>query len=156
MNLLHHVDAVRGLLGVECDWVFADTISSEIAGEVEDTASLLAHFGTTTATFVGGASVIDGPGESICLWGNAGRAMILPQLKVTSKYDWPGSGNPDNSWDPRVRAIERFASVVAHGGPSQSGMANALAAQAIVAAAYESAATCRPVAPATILSGGIS
>lgn len=151
MNLLHHLDAARGLFANECDWVFADTAQSEVSAEIEDIVSVIARFGPAIATFVGGASVIGGPGESLSIWGSSGRAMILPHPEVVTSDDGPLAGLPTRSWDPRVRAIESFAAVVSGRAVPETDLTDALAVQEIVAAAYESAAIGRPVAPATAL-----
>ncbi|MFD9949583.1 Gfo/Idh/MocA family protein [Nonomuraea sp. NPDC059023] len=131
MNVIHHIDAVRWLLDAECDSVYAELTPSALAPGVEDTVSVVLRFGQVVVTLIGGASVPEGDGQRLMLWGETG------QLRVQ-----PGQA------DSRLTAISRFAAAARDGTPPDVTVRDALAVQAIVTAAYESAALGHVVRPA--------
>jgi predicted dehydrogenase len=154
MNVLHHIDAVRALLGREADTVLARTVPSIELPEIEDIASLIVDFGGALATFVGGASGFDGPGERVELWSPSLRVALLPDGMV-SRADRGRSPEtaepPPPALDSRVGSIARFAQSVADGTQPPVPVLDALAVQAIVTAAYTSAAEARPVRVSDVL-----
>ncbi|MFF4607844.1 Gfo/Idh/MocA family oxidoreductase [Streptomyces sp. NPDC001339] len=163
MNLIHHIDAVRSLLGTEADRVYAETVLSRMAPELDDSVTVVVRFGGAIATFVGGASVVGGGGQSLMLWGEAGQVRILPELSVSSLSP-PVAGRasarhrpmPDEAptrHSARTRTVGAFATAVRDGVPPESTVGDALAAQAIVEAAYESARRGRAVRPASLMTG---
>lgn len=155
MNLLHHIDAVRALLGVEADSVYAQTVPSDVAPEIEDVAGLVVRFGTTVATFVAGAQVTEGPGESLRVWGASGHAEILPDAAVSSLLTVPDGVRtaPYEDEDLTAAAIADFVAAVRAGAPAPVSVGDALAVQEIVEAGYESARTGMPVVPASLTIG---
>jgi 2-desacetyl-2-hydroxyethyl bacteriochlorophyllide A dehydrogenase len=154
MNLLHHIDLARSLLGREADWVCAQTIASPQSAEIEDMAAILVRFGEVVATFVGGASVPGGVGQHLRLWGTAGQCVVLPDWEcrssVGSELDAPPKPVAD---DPEAAAIDAFVSAVRDGREPDVTVDDALALQLIVEAAYMSARTGAPVEPAALLDG---
>ncbi|GIH26285.1 hypothetical protein Aph01nite_45950 [Acrocarpospora phusangensis] len=152
MNLIHHLDLIRYLLGREADLVYAQTTPSPAAADIEDLASVIIRFGDVVATFTGSATVVDGPGQAIRLWGDAGHVEILPESRLRSRLPvpedlrtWtPGAGS---AADLKARAFSRFVSAVRHGEPPDVTIADGLAVQATITAAYASAASGMPVSP---------
>ncbi|MFE7573154.1 Gfo/Idh/MocA family oxidoreductase [Streptomyces sp. NPDC057521] len=155
MNLLHHIDAVRALLGVEADSVYAQTVPSDVAPEIEDVAGLVVRFGTTVATFVAGAQVTQGPGESLRVWGATGHAEVLPDAAVSSLLTVPDGVRtaPYADEDLTAAAIADFVAAVRAGAPAPVSVGDALAVQEIVEAGYESARSGLPVVPASLTTG---
>jgi predicted dehydrogenase len=155
MNLVHHVDVIRALLGEAATSVVAEFVPGRLAPEIDDVACLVARFGAAVVTFVGGASVVQGPGQSIRLWGTAGQLTVIPEMSVSSRL----GGSPtvpvvaqraDDSLT-RTRAIEAFAGAVTRGTRPEVTVDDALDVQALVAAAYAAAETRTAVSPAELL-----
>jgi predicted dehydrogenase len=153
MNLLHHIDAARSLLKMDAEWVFATIIPSSQSVEIEDFASVVVGFGRTVATFVGAASIPEPPGEQLRLWGSAGHCVVFPQWQFASAdgADIEVTGRPEPD-DPQAAAIDSFVDAARTGRAPDVTVEDALAVQAIVSAAYESARTGRCVRPTTLLS----
>ncbi|GAA3216418.1 Gfo/Idh/MocA family oxidoreductase [Dactylosporangium siamense] len=147
MNLVHQIDLIRALLGVEADRVFAETSPSAAAPEIEDVVTVVMRFGPVIATLVGGASVPGADGQRLHLWGDAGRLEVLPGYTLTTRTPRPGLAVPPDV-DPRVLAIDRFVASIRTGAPPDVTVDDALAVQALAEAAYESARSGRAVAPA--------
>jgi predicted dehydrogenase len=154
MNVLHHLDAVRALIGREAETVVARTVPSSVYPEIEDVASVIVDFGGVIATFVGGGSVFDGPGERIELWNPSLRVTVLPDGMVAHA---DGRRSVETDAVPLLRTQSRadfisgFAHAVSEGRQPEVAVRDALAVQAIVAAAYVSAAEDRIVSIADVL-----
>jgi predicted dehydrogenase len=153
MNVLHHIDAVRALIGRDAEVVLAQTLPSAGHPEVEDQVSLIVDFGGALATFVGAASGFDGPGEMIELWSPSLRISLLPSGIVSH----PGHGRSEAAqahprpFESRVESIATFARAVSDGTQPPVAAADALAVQAIVTAGYRSAAEGGIVSVADVL-----
>lgn len=152
MNLLHHLDIARSLLGAEADSVYARTLPSEHSPEIEDVASLVTQFGDTVATFVGAASVPGRPGEQLRVWGASGNCVVLPEGRLTGTADrLEDRGDVGGALrDPQAAAVQGFAEAVLYGRQPDVTVEDALAVQALVEAAYLSAETGAPVRPADL------
>ena len=154
MNVLHHLDAVRALIGREAETVVARTAPAPDYPEIEDVASLIVDFGGALATFVGVASAFNGPGERIELWNPSLRIALLPD-GILAQEDGEISAEADLDPLPtnrsRVDFISEFARAVNNGGQPDVCARDALAVQAIVTAAYVSAAEDRSVRIADVL-----
>jgi predicted dehydrogenase len=146
MNLVHQLDAIRALLGHEAGRVYADMAPSAIAPEVEDVVTVVVRFGPTIATLLGGASVVDGSGQQLRVWGEAGLAQVLPECSISTRQQPAGPGQVA-AGDPRTLAIARFAASVRQGTPVDVGVHDAFAVQAVIEAAYESARLGRAISP---------
>ncbi len=154
MNVLHHIDAVRALLGREADTVVARTVPSLEYPGIEDLASLIVDFGGALATFVGGASAFEGPGERIDLWSSSLRIALVPD-GIVARANGPRSAETDFEALPRNRSrvdfISGFARAVHDRTDPVVSVRDALAVQAIITAAYVSAAEDRSVRVAEVL-----
>ena len=154
MNVLHHLDAVRALIGREAQSVVARTAPSSDYPGIEDLASVIVDFGGVLATFVGAGSVFNGPGERIELWNASLRIALLPDGVV---FHEDGRRSPEADAPPPTRDESRtdfisgFARAVISGGQPAVTVRDALAVQAIVAAAYVSAEEDRSVRLAEVL-----
>lgn len=153
MNVLHHIDAVRAAMGCDAETVFARTTPGPGGAGIEDMVSLIVSFGGALATFVGATSVFGGPGERLELWNGSTRVAILPESLVVAegrpeRAEAVGAHRPD---EPRVAAIAEFARALRDGRSPSVPVPDALAVQAIVAAAYVSAAEDRVVSVAETL-----
>ncbi|MEV4380202.1 Gfo/Idh/MocA family oxidoreductase [Streptosporangium sp. NPDC049644] len=156
MNLIHHLDVIRALLGHEADQVYAQTLPSEVAPDIEDLVSVVVRFGETVATFIGAASVTGGPGAAIRLWGRAGQVQILPESSISSLLAVPeglraGTRVPRlaSATDLKALAVSRFVAALRRGEAPDVGVEDGVAVQAMIAAAYASAASNRPVSPSS-------
>lgn len=153
MNVLHYLDAVRALIGREADTVVARTARSSEYPEIEDVVSLVVDFGGALATFVGAGSAFDGPGERIELWSSSLRIGLLPDGLV-AHADGRRSEEADFEPLPRLQSRVDFISAFAHalsvGTEPPVPARDALAVQAIVTAAYTSAAEQRTVCVAEV------
>lgn len=145
MNVLHHIDAVRSLVGRDATVVFARTVPAGSAAEIDDVGALIVDFDGVVATFVGAASVVGGPGESVRIWGTAGHLELLPKWHAASRRHAVDPPQPSGA-DPRVLAIEDFALAAADGRQPAVSLADALGTQVLVDAAYRSAASGAAVA----------
>jgi predicted dehydrogenase len=166
MNVLHHLDAVRALIGREALSVVARTTPGLEYPGIEDVASVIVDFGGVLATFVGAATAFEGPGERIELWNPSLRIALLPD-GIVSHADGRRSADvdlePPSRDQSRTEFIANFARAVARGTQPAVRVRDALAVQAIVAAAYKSAAEDRSVrlvevlgdAPPTPSPGGV-
>ncbi len=154
MNVLHHLDAVRALIGREAETVVARTLPTPDYPGIEDVASLIVDFGGALATFVGAGSAFDGPGERVELWNPSLRIGLLPDGIVAHR---DGESSAEADLDPlpknqsRVDFISEFASAVNNGRQPDVSPRDALAVQAMVSAAYVSAAEDRTVRIAEVL-----
>ena len=155
MNLVHHVDAIRALLGEDATSVVAEFVAGRLAPEIDDVAGLVARFGAAAVTFVGGASVVRGPGQSIRLWGTAGQLTVIPEMSVSSRLGGsptvPVVAQRSDDSQTRTRAVEAFAGAVTRGTRPEVTVDDALAVQALVAGAYAAAETRTAVSPAELL-----
>lgn len=155
MNLIHQIDAVRALLGVRADSVYADMSPARVSPEIEDLATLVVRFGPTIASLVGAASVVAGGGQALFVWGDAGSVEVMPEYRLSTRAE-PSAPAPTlgatvpATWQyTRAQAIERFAACVRDDSPVDVPLRDALEVQAIVEAAYDSACTGRPIAPSS-------
>ncbi|WP_170223061.1 Gfo/Idh/MocA family oxidoreductase [Nonomuraea turkmeniaca] len=162
MNVIHHLDVLRFLLGCEADDVFARTLPSDVAPEVEDLVSLMVRFGDAVATLVGSASVVGGPGSALRVWGKAGHVEVLPRMSATSLLAAedvrPAETGPGESpsYQPsavelKTLAVNRFAVAVRRGERPDVEIGDGIAVQAMIEAAYGSAASGRPVSLASVM-----
>jgi 2-desacetyl-2-hydroxyethyl bacteriochlorophyllide A dehydrogenase len=160
MNLIHQLDTIRALLGIEADYVYADMAPSGVAQEIEDVVTVVVRFGATIATLVGGASVVGGGGQHLRLWGETGQVQVLPEYMISTRTQPPdpaqatAGSTHSSAVELRALAIARFATSVRDGTPVDVCMQNALAVQAIVEAAYESALLGRAMSPTSPIGGG--
>ena len=115
---------------------------------------MIVDFGGALATFVGVASAFNGPGERIELWNPSLRIALLPD-GILAQEDGEISAEADLDPLPtnrsRVDFISEFARAVNNGGQPDVCARDALAVQAIVTAAYVSAAEDRSVRIADVL-----
>jgi predicted dehydrogenase len=140
MNLLHDIDAVRALIGREASSVFARMVMSAEHPEIEDMATVIVDFDGVLATFVGTASGYGGEGDRIELWNASRRIVLLPDGTIARKGREPEApAEPPNRLHSRIESIARFAQAVRDDSPPTVAVADALAVQAIVTAAYMSA-----------------
>jgi 2-desacetyl-2-hydroxyethyl bacteriochlorophyllide A dehydrogenase len=160
MNLLHHLDIARSVLRADADWVFAETAPSTHSPQIEDFASVIARFGGAVATFIGAASVPGSPGEHLRVWGQSGACVVLPDQRLSERVvphgtvspaDGEALNRPDVLSDPQVAAVQSFVEAVRLKQQPDVTVEDALAVQAIVAAAYQSAETGLRVRPADLL-----
>ena len=149
MNVLHHLDAVRVLIGREAESVIARTAPGVKYPGIEDVAeTLIVDFGGALATFVGAASAFRGPGERVELWNSSLRIGLLPNGVIAhpdGESTGPAEPEPVARERSRVDFISAFAEAIANGTEPVVAVRDALAVQAIVTAAYMSAAEDRNI-----------
>jgi predicted dehydrogenase len=141
MNVIHHFDAVRALLGTDADSVFAATAAGADAPDLDDVVSVVVRFGPVVATFAGAASAVRRSGEDLRIWGTVGNVDVLPEAVVTGRDGLPERLDRGTKTDPRTAVIADFAEAVLTGRPPAVPVEDALAVQAMVEAAYRSART---------------
>jgi predicted dehydrogenase len=148
MNVLHHLDAVRALIGREAESVIARTTPGVKYPGIEDVATLIVDFGGALATFVGAASAFHGPGERVELWNSSLRIGLLPDGVIAhpdGESTAPAEPEPVARERSRTEFISAFAEGIVNGTQPEVAVRDALAVQAIVTAAYVSAAEDRNV-----------
>jgi predicted dehydrogenase/threonine dehydrogenase-like Zn-dependent dehydrogenase len=164
MNLSHHVDLVRHLVGVEVESVGAQTGSLESRGEVEDTISLSIRYANGAVGTLFGSTAVRGTAEGrtsseLRVWGTDGHVSVEgePELYTLRAIDGIRTGRwtslaPLPSTQIRAVFVSRFATALDRGVEPDVTAADALAAQAFIEAAYRSAELGRAVCPADLLA----
>jgi predicted dehydrogenase/D-arabinose 1-dehydrogenase-like Zn-dependent alcohol dehydrogenase len=158
MNLSHYLDLLRHLTGEEVDAVAAVTGFADLA-EVEDTVSLTIRYRSGAVGTVAGASAAAGSDETrLELWGVDGRVQVEPTgCAYTNRV---ADGVRPGRWsslpsaspvDARVVYFSRLATAIDRGLEPEVTLADGLAVQAIIEAAYRSSETLDFVRPADLL-----
>jgi UDP-N-acetyl-2-amino-2-deoxyglucuronate dehydrogenase len=148
MNVSHHVDLVRYLVGVEAGTVLAAGASLDRDAEVEDTVSVSLTYengaiGTLTASSA--RRGMGGGSAEIQLWGSEGQILMGDELRVYSERRVgelrPGRWHVvDCAKQPNGRAVfvSRFATAVANGDAPDVTPEDGIAVQAFIEAVYRS------------------
>jgi predicted dehydrogenase len=152
MNLTHYVDFVRHLSGVEAERVAA-TAWAEEGREVEDAIALAVEYeGGGVGSLFGSASTRGVPAPRFELFGSTGTLVVAPEPRIYSER--AVGGLTPSRWhalptepavDTRTVYFERFAAAVREGRRPDVSLADGLAVQAFVEAAYRSLDEGRPV-----------
>jgi predicted dehydrogenase/NADPH:quinone reductase-like Zn-dependent oxidoreductase len=161
MNLSHYVDLLLMFARADIDEVTATSAALEGPPEVEDAIAAAIRFaGGALATVTGCSSVRGLPGGSeVRLWGRDGHIEVEPEPRVYTMR--AVDGVHPGRWqtfgelpDVPIRAVfaSRFATAVAEDREPEVTPDQALAVQAVMAAAYASAETGAPVRPADLLA----
>ena len=161
MNLCHYVDLVRHVAGLEAELVSAVTGSIEPGtGDVEDTVSVSVQYEHgAVGSFFGTAAARGMRNMSeVRLWGPEGTLMLEPAPQIFSLH----SILPESTsrWSPlrrgtvdiRERFVQRFVESLRCGTNSVATVRDGLAVQAVIEAAYRSAATGEAVDPKALLT----
>jgi 2-desacetyl-2-hydroxyethyl bacteriochlorophyllide A dehydrogenase len=148
MNVSHHVDLVRYLVGVEAETVLAAGASLDRDAEVEDTVSVSLTYengaiGTLTASSA--RRGMGGGSAEIQLWGSEGQILMGEEMRIYSERRI-GEFRPGR-WhvvecpkQPNGRAVfvSRFATAVAKGEEPDVTAEDGIAVQAFIEAVYTS------------------
>jgi predicted dehydrogenase/NADPH:quinone reductase-like Zn-dependent oxidoreductase len=160
MNLSHHVDLLRYLSDQEVASVMSTAATVDDEAAVEDTVSIGIRYENGAIGSVLGCSATRGiAGDTdLRLWGSDGQIIVEPDLRVFTlrHLDAPRNGRwyrpePLPRRDPRAVFVSRFATAVTTGAPCDVDGADAIAVQAVIEAAYASAASGRAVDPSTLV-----
>jgi 2-desacetyl-2-hydroxyethyl bacteriochlorophyllide A dehydrogenase len=161
MNLSHYVDLLLMFARDEVADVTASAAALEGPPDVEDAISAAIRFsGGALATVNGCSSVRGMPGASeVRLWGRDGHVEVEPVARIYTMRALDGVRA--GRWqtfgelpDVPIRAVfaSRFATAVTTDSEPDVTPADALAVQAVMAAAYQSAETGAPVRPGDLLA----
>jgi 2-desacetyl-2-hydroxyethyl bacteriochlorophyllide A dehydrogenase len=145
MSLIHYIDFVRYVLGVEIASVTA-TAFTKPGFEVEDEISLAVTFENGgVATFFGSTSTRGRPPVKVEMWGDTGTILLQPEPAFFTERAIDGvTANrwcdlpPDDGRDVRAIFVERFVEAVTTGTPPDVPAGEGLAAQAVIEAGYRS------------------
>jgi predicted dehydrogenase len=153
MNATHYVDWALYLSGARVEEVAAFWRGDEAVGDVEDALAAALRFdGGAVGTIVCASSARGGSSASgVTLWGDLGqlivgdisRAFTLRHVAGRTAARWHEL--PQGGEDARVVYFERFADAVLDERPPEITLADGLAVQEVVEAAYASAASGAPV-----------
>jgi predicted dehydrogenase len=159
MNLCHYLDLMRHLTGEEVEAVAAVTGSAEARSEVEDTVSLTIRYENGAVGSVIGSSAAPGSNEArLELWGMDGRVQVEPTGRTYTRR--VADGLRPGRWfslpaasqvDTRVVYFSRLATAIHQGLEPDVTLADGLAVQAIMEAAYRSSETREFIRPADLL-----
>lgn len=154
MNATHFIDWALHLTGATVEEVTAYAAGSAATGDVEDAIVVgLRYVGGAVGSIVGASSARGAAdGQALRLWGDDGHLVLddAPRgftLRAGSEAEtsqWQPLGSSDDV-DPRVVFFDRFARSVRAGREPDVPLRDGIAVQAVVEAAYRSAAEGRPV-----------
>lgn len=159
MNLSHHIDLLSHLSGEDVDSVTATTDTAADPDAIESSVVAgLRYENGATGSIVGGASVRGTTGSEFRLWGTEGhvalepapRAYTLRHLEGLRPGRWQSFGRMP-VYSSRAVFMSRFASAVSTDRPVDVSAEDGLAVQAVIEAAYLSAATGRVQHPAQLI-----
>jgi predicted dehydrogenase len=148
MNVSHHIDLVRYLIGVDAEAVLAAGASLDRDAEVEDAISVAISYengaiGTLEAS--SGRRGMGGGGSDIQLWGSDGQILMQDTLKFYSERRVgnfrPGRWHviePLARRNTRAVFVSRFATAVARGDEPDVTPEDGVAVQAFIEAVYRS------------------
>ena len=154
MNLCHHLDRLLHLTGARVEWISAATGRRNVPGDVEDVAALILRLQGGAIVSVDASTSAPGGGDArIALRAEHGQIALDPPPRFLALRKNPHG--PTNRWcalpvGDEVTARSRFIRAFVEGaardpGGASRGLADALHVQEILDAAYESAASGRPV-----------
>ena len=161
MNLSHYVDLLLMFAREPVDEVTAAAAALEGPPEIEDSIAAAIRFaGGALATVTGCSSVRGLPGGSeVRIWGSDGHIEVEPTPRIYTMRALDGlrSGRWQTFGDApevpiRAAFASRFATAVATDRDPEVTAEQALAVQAVMAAAYQAAETGAPVRPADLLA----
>lgn len=160
MNLSHYIDLTRHLTGVEVETVACVSATVDAPSEVEDTISVsVSYAGGGVGTIVGCSSLrgLPEPATDVRFWGSEGQIVLEPRAAAMTLRSGPGRrarrwhALPQGLVPTRAVYLSRLATAIARGEEPDVTVDDALAVQAIIEAAYTSAAGAGTVAPASLL-----
>jgi 2-desacetyl-2-hydroxyethyl bacteriochlorophyllide A dehydrogenase len=156
MNLPHYVDLLRLVGGVEVERVTA-CARYDAGAEIEDGIAIVAELtGGAVATIVASASTPGAPPNRFELWGDDGTICLEPVPEAYTKRAVAGMAPgqwhelPPSDPDTRAAFVERFAVAIHEGADPDVTVADSLAVQGFIEAAYRSVAQGRPVSLAEL------
>ena len=161
MNFPHLIDVVRTVGRLEAQEVSAVTAAAE-GPEVEDHLSVSVRYENgAVGTFVGSSAVRGTADEQLQLWGSEGHLVLSPDPRLYSLRSragaqpsrWHGLA-AEQAVDARAIFVSRFATAIAKGEEPDVTLADGVAVQAVMEAAYRSDATGRAVTIAELLADG--
>lgn len=148
MNVSHHFDLVRSLIGIEAESVVAAGASLDRDAEVEDTVSVAFAYengaiGTLAAS--SGRRGMGGGDSDIQLWGSDGQILMQDTLRFYSERRVggfrPGRWHviePPARRNTRAIFVSRFTTAVARGDEPDVTPDDGVAVQAFIEAVYRS------------------
>ena len=163
MNVSHHIDLMRYILGVEAESVLAAGGSIDRAAEVEDTVSAAVTYengaiGTLAAS--SGRRGMGGGGADLQLWGSDGQILMQDTLRFYSERRIGGfrSGRwhvlePGARRNTRAVFVSRFATALATGSQPDVTPDDGVAVQAFIEAVYRSMEVGSRVLPRELIEG---
>lgn len=163
MNACHYVDMVRHLAGVEVSAV-SSLSTTEPGMEVEDAITVaMGYANGATGSIVASSGVRGTMSNEVQLWGRDGHLVIEPRGRFFSlRHVDQGRSSRWQQFDGlaplngRMVYISRLATAIDRGDPPDIGAADGLAVQAIIEAAYRSAATGAVIDPGQLIAAGPS
>jgi predicted dehydrogenase len=163
MNLSHHIDLLRLLLGIEADAVTALASGDDRIGDVEDTISVSVRYMNGAVGSIFGSTAVPGTGDGrsasdLRIWGRDGHLGLIGGMEAFTLR--AVDGLRPGRWQkiPHVSGVQtralfvsRFATAATEGADPDVSIEDALAVQAFIEAVYRSSETNAPVRPADLL-----
>lgn len=160
MNLSHHLDLVRHLVGVEAESVVATVAAVGAAREVEDAVTLgVTYANGAVGSLVGSSAVRGTTEEELSVWGRDGHVALEPRPRVYSLK--PLDGVRTARWQSfgvlpparmRVAFLSSLASAIHRGEEPDITAEDGLAVQALIEATYQAGASGQAVRPRELLA----
>ncbi|MBI3320285.1 MAG: Gfo/Idh/MocA family oxidoreductase [Candidatus Omnitrophica bacterium] len=154
-NIIHYLDWMRYLTGLEIVEVSVEHATLESPGDVEDSVALWMRYANGALGTLNASYCVQGlprPLVEFRLWGTDGHLSLTPPYQFYSlrliEGKRPGfwhSFGPLVSANPLIECISRFADAVLTGGDPEISAKDSLAVQAVIDAAYRSARERRPI-----------
>jgi predicted dehydrogenase len=153
MNLCHYIDLVRYVGALEAQRVTAVVGTSDRGAEVEDTVSVSVQYTNGAVGSFFGTAVSRGLRNlsDLRIWGSDGTLLLEPSPQLYTLRAL--SGGVTSRWirlergttNTRLRFVNRFVDDLAKGTATVATGRDGLAVQAVIEAAYASAAAETPV-----------
>ncbi len=160
MNLSHHIDLVRHLVGAEIETVTAVAGVTDEQREVEDSISIGVTFaGGAVGSFTGWAAVRGTDSAELRVWGRDGHVVLEPEARIYTLRAIDGLRT--GRWQALSRRggaigravyLSRLATAIDQGRPVDVPARDGLAVQAVIEAGYRSAAKGEVVRPSALLA----
>lgn len=161
-NLVHYLDMIRYLTGLEVTRVYGDFGALETPLETEDTISVTLRFSNQAIGSLTASAVVRGtPLTQLRIWGADGQIILtqpnhhlfytLRQIDGYKLGEWHSLGDLPTGGD-RQEFVTRFARAILQGEAPEMASEPGRAVQAIVEAIYQSGERRCPVVPQMLIT----
>ncbi len=160
MNIIHLLDLVRHLTGLEVGRVYAEHDTLDTPVDVEDTVAMVVKFESKAIGMIDASTCMVGDGpKDLRIWGSDGQIVLTKPYRYISLKS--GAGSAIGEWRrlPRLEGLperagflREFVTAVQAGQAAPSSGKEGLLIQAVIDAAYMSMTEGRPIRPADLIA----